>query len=97
MNGGWAALPLLVVNGVSTATVLIRHITGRLPAISVLAARPFWLVVFNAITGLLGYLRIGHLLAYAVHDARDFGVRRAGLVAGLVITIPLLCPVSQVL
>lgn len=88
-NVGWAALPLLVVNTVSTATVLVLYFTGRLPAITAPEAMPFWLVAFNALTGLVGYLWIGYLLTFAIHDARDLGVRRAGLVAGLVITIPI--------
>jgi hypothetical protein len=88
-NVGWAALPLLVVNTVSTATVLVLYATGRLPTITSPEAMPFWLVAFNALTGLLGYLWIGYLLTYAIQDARDLDVRRAGLVAGLVITIPI--------
>lgn len=91
---GWAALPLLVVNSVSTATVWLLHVTGRLPAITSPAAMPSWLVAFNAVTGLVGYLWIGHLLTYAIHDARDLGVRRSRLVAGLVIAIPILYSVS---
>ena len=86
---GWAALPLLVVNSISTATVLALSVTGRLPAITSPETMPFWLVAFNALTGLLGYLWIGYLLTYAIQDARDIDVRRAGLVAGLVITIPI--------
>jgi hypothetical protein len=41
---------------------------------------PFWFVVFDVFTGLLGYLWIGYLLTYAIHDARHLDVRRAGLV-----------------
>lgn len=58
---------------------------------------PFWLVAFNAITGLIGYLWVGYLLTYAIHDARDLAVGRAGLVAGLVIAIPVLSSGSLVL
>jgi len=88
-NVGWAALPLLIVNGVSTTTVLVLYFFGGLPSITSPEAMPFWLVAFNALTGLLGYLWIGYLLTFAIRDARDINVRRAGLVAGLVIAIPI--------
>jgi hypothetical protein len=88
-NIGWAALPLLIVNSISTATVLALYFLGGLPSITSPEAMPFWLVALNALTGLVGYLWIGYLLTYAIHDARDLDVRRAGLVAGLVITIPI--------
>lgn len=88
-NIGWAALPLLIVNSISTATVLVLYFLGGLPAITSPDAIPFWLVAFNALTGLVGYLWIGYLLTYAIHDARNLDIRRAGLVAGLVITIPI--------
>jgi hypothetical protein len=88
-NIGWAALPLLIANSVSTATVLVLYLFGGLPAITAPGTMPFWLVAFNALTGLVGYLWIGYLLTYAIQDARDLGVRRARLVAGLVITIPI--------
>jgi hypothetical protein len=88
-NIGWAALPLLIVNSISTATVLVLYFIGGLPPITAPETMPFWLVAFNALTGLVGYLWIGYLLTYAIHDARDLDVRRAGLIAGLVITIPI--------
>lgn len=69
-NVGWAALPLLVVNSVSTATVLVLFFTGSLPPVNAPDAMPFWLVGFNAVTGLVGYLWIGYLLTYAIFDAR---------------------------
>ncbi|WP_380678255.1 YIP1 family protein [Salinigranum sp. GCM10025319] len=96
-NVGWAAFPLLVVNSLSTATVLVLFFTDRLPAITVPGAMPTWLVVLNALTGLAGYLWIGHLLTYAISDARDLDVRRARVVAGLVIAIPILYSVSLLL
>jgi hypothetical protein len=88
-NIGWAALPLLIVNSISTATVLVLYFLGGLSSITAPEAMPFWLVALNALTGLLGYLWIGYLLTYAIQDARNLTVRRAGLVAGLVITIPI--------
>ena len=96
-NVGWAAFPLLVVNSVSTATVLALWATGRLPTVVSSDAMPFWLVAFNGLTGLVGYLWIGYLLTYAVHDARGLAVGRAGLVSGLVVTVPLLYSVSLLL
>lgn len=88
-NVGWATLPLLIVNSVSTATVLVLYFFGGLPTITAPETMPFWLVAFNALTGLVGYLWIGYLLTFAIQDARDLDIRRAGLVAGLVITIPI--------
>jgi hypothetical protein len=94
---GWAALPLLVVNSVSTAAVLVLAATGTLPAITSPNAMPGWLVAVNVLTGLVGYLWIGHLLAYAVHGVHDLAVGRARVVAGLVVTVPLLYSVSLLL
>jgi hypothetical protein len=88
-NVGWAALPLLVVNSISTATVLVLYATGQLLAITSPEAMPFWLIAFNALACLIGYLWICYLLTYAIHDAHDIDVRRAGLAAELVITIPI--------
>jgi hypothetical protein len=40
-NVGWATLPLLIVNSVSAAMVLVLCVTGRLPAITSPVAMPF--------------------------------------------------------
>jgi hypothetical protein len=51
---------------------------------------PSWLLLFNVLTGVIGYVWIGYLLTYAIRDARNLDIRRSAGVAGIVIIIPLL-------
>lgn len=90
VNIGWAALPLLFVNTISTAMMWLLHFVGELPTFTPTQAQlPFWFVLVNTTIGVLGYLWIGYLLTYAVHDARDLAVRRAAPIAGFVVLIPI--------
>lgn len=96
VNIGWAALPLLFVNTISTALIWLLYVVGELPTLTQ-AQLPFWLVLFNTTIGVLGYLWIGYLLTYAVHDARDIAVRRAAPIAGFVILLPIVNAVASLL
>lgn len=90
-NIGWASLPLLLMNTVSTLTLWALAFTGNAPAIEVTQMRlPSWLLVFNAITSLIGAVWLGYLLTYAIRDARNLDIRRSAGVAGIVVTILLL-------
>jgi hypothetical protein len=97
-NIGWAALPLLLVNTISTATIWGLALFGDLPTVTPTQMElPQWLLLFNTATGIIGYLWIGYLLTYAIYDARNLAVRRAALVAGIIVAIPILNAVSMLL
>ncbi|AFK19883.1 hypothetical protein E6P09_00720 [Haloferax mediterranei ATCC 33500] len=92
---GWVALPLLLVNTISTATVWVLHLTGGLPTTTPTQTQlPEWLVLLNTVTGFVGYLWIGYILTYAIHDVHDLTVRRAAAISGVVILVPLLSSIS---
>ena len=56
-NIGWASLPLLLMNSISTATIWALALFRTLPAMTPTQMQlPRWLLVFNAITGVIGYL-----------------------------------------
>lgn len=90
-NIGWASLPLLLLNTTSTLTLWVLAFTGNAPPITMTQMQlPSWLLLFNAVTGLIGYVWLGYLLTYAIRDARNLNIRRSACVAGIVIIIPLL-------
>ena len=97
-NVGWAALPLLLVNTISTVTIWALALVGYLPTVTPTQMQlPQWLLLFNTATGIISYLWIGPLLTYAIHDARNLAVRRAAFVAGVIVVIPALNAVSMLL
>ncbi|KTG22991.1 YIP1 family protein, partial [Haloferax profundi] len=90
-NIGWASLPLLMVNTITTLTIWSLSYFGTLPRISLTQMQfPQWLLLFNTLIGVIGYLWIGYLLTYAIHDARNLVVRRSAVIAGIVVVIPVL-------
>lgn len=97
-NIGWASLPLLLVNTISTLTIWSLALFGTLPTLTPTQMQlPRWLLLFNAITSVVAYLWIGYLLIYAIHDARKLAVRRSALVAGIIVLGPILNAVSALL
>lgn len=95
-NIGWASLPLLFVNVITTAIIWILHFIGVLSGLRS-PQFPLWLLLFNTSVSILGYFWIGYLLTYAIHDARNLAVRRATLIAGLVVVIPILSSITSLL
>lgn len=56
-NIGWAALPLLLVNAISTVTIWALALFGYLPTVTPTQMQlPQWLLLFNTATGIIGYL-----------------------------------------
>jgi hypothetical protein len=97
-NVGWAALPLLLVNTVSTATIWLLSAVGSLPAVTqAQLSPPRWLVLFNSAVGIVGYVWVGVLLTHGIRDARNLSLRRAALVAGIAAAVPTLNAISRVL
>mgnify|MGYP006272953439 CR=1 FL=1 len=97
-NIGWASLPLLLINAISTATVWGLAFFGNLPTVTLTQMQlPRWLLLFNTVIGVIGYLWIGYLLTYAIHDARKLDVRRSAIVAGIIVVIPILNAVANLL
>ncbi|MFC6823623.1 YIP1 family protein [Halopelagius fulvigenes] len=90
-NIGWALLPLLLMNTITTATIWIFASFGGLPTVTPTRMQyPSWLVLFNSVIGVVGYLWIGYLLTYAISEARNLAVRRSAVIAGLVVLFPIL-------
>lgn len=97
-NIGWASLPLLLVNAIVTITIWGLAFFGNLPMMTQAQMQlPQWLLLFNTVISTIGYLWIGYLLAYAIHDARDLDVRHSAIVAGVIIVIPVLNAVATLL
>ncbi|MFC6941252.1 YIP1 family protein [Salinirubellus sp. GCM10025818] len=97
-NIGWALLPLLLVNTITTATIWAVALFGSLPTVTPAQMQlPRWLLLFNTVTGVIWYLWIGYLLTYAIHDARSLTVRRSVLIAGVLVVPPILNAVSNLL
>jgi hypothetical protein len=97
-NIGWALLPLLLVNTITTATAWALALFGSHPTVAPAQMQlPRWLLLFNTVTGVIGYLWIGYLLTYAIHDARGLAVRRSALIAGVLVVLPILNAVSNLL
>lgn len=97
-NIGWASLPLLLVNAILTITIWSLAFVGNLPMMTQTQMQlPQWLLLFNTSIGIIGYLWIGYLLTYAIHDARDLDVRHSAIVAGVIIVIPVLNAVATLL
>jgi hypothetical protein len=95
-NIGWASLPLLFVNTITTAIIWVLHLIGVFSGLSP-AQFPLWLLLFNTAVSILGYFWIGYLLTYAVHDARNLPIRRATLIAGLIVIIPIISLIINLL
>lgn len=96
-NVGWGLLPLLIVNALYGLIVWSLFAGGQLPMISPATLQePLWLRLVNVTTSVIGYIWIGWLLTYAIHDARNVSVRRAGAIAGVIVAASLILQVSQV-
>lgn len=90
-NIGWALLPLLFVNTISTITLWSVAFTGNSPSMTVTQMQlPPWLLLFNTVVGLIGYVWVGYILTYAIKHARNIDIRRSAGVAGIVVAIPVL-------
>lgn len=97
-NIGWALLPLLLMNAVKTTSSWILALVGGPATVTPTQMQlPFWMVAFNAIVGVAGYLWIGYLLTYAIRDARNLAVWRSALIAGLVVLVPVLNSLTSLL
>lgn len=97
-NIGWALLPLLLVNTLTTITTWMLALFGGLPTLDPTQLQlPFWLRLSNTVIGVAGYLWIGYLLTYAIHDARNLAVRRSAVIAGILVLVPLLNALSSLL
>lgn len=96
---GWASLPLLLLNTVGTAITWTLSFLGQLPPLTAAdpLALPTWLLVFNAIVGILTYIWIGYLLTYAISTVWSLPVRRSALVAGTVVLLPVLNSLTMLL
>jgi len=90
-NIGWASLPLLLLNTISTLTLWVLASTGNAPPITMTQMQlPSWLLRFTAVIGVIGYVWLGYLLTYAIRDARNLEIRRSAGIAGIISIIPLL-------
>lgn len=97
-NIGWALLPLLLMNTITTATTWILALLGGLPSLNLAQMQlPFWLRLLNTIIGVVDYLWIGYVLTYAIQDARNLSVNRSAVIAGIVVLVPLLNALSSLL
>lgn len=85
-NVGWALLPLLLVNTITTiASWLLALFGGFSPMNPAQLQLPLWLRLANGGIGVIGYLWIGYLLTYAIQDARRLTVRRSAVIAGIIV------------
>lgn len=97
-NVGWSSLPLLLVNTISTVIIWALALSGELSMVTPPEIQfPLWLRVFNAVVGGVGYLWIGYILTYGIHNARSLAVRKSAIIAGTVVFIPILSNVFSLL
>lgn len=84
-NVGWGLLPLLFVNTISSVVVWLLYIVGEAPTITPTHVQlPLWLDAINGVINTVGYIWIGYIFVYAIHDARNVSIRRAAVIAGLI-------------
>jgi len=94
---GWGLLPLLIANAVYSLVVWSLYASGQLPTISLATQQePFWLQLVNVATGVVGYVWIGWLLTYAIHEARNVSVRHAGVIVGIIVVASIIFQISSV-
>lgn len=95
-NVGWGLLPLLVVNAIYSVIVWTLFVSGHLPTISPATLQdPLWLRLVNVTTSVIGYLWIGYLFTYAIHEARNVSLRVAVVIAGILSVASIIFSVSS--